>query len=287
MAAIRILLLESEPERGLFLRESLEREGYEVQHARDGAEALGTPGCDLAVVSVIAPVMTGLEYLAMRGPSWVPVVALGASPSLLKQALDFGASAILRRSPVTGLPSETALLGCIAESLGPGRRTARMPTALPIDALDAPRPSQTASAVNPEALERLVHELRADAVRVRGHESLASGRPGLTTIAAAGPDCVRHSVSRAPAERSLAALAIREHEALYFYDLRKLPFTASSDEARVEGIRGFAALPFAGGVLELLWQKPRAVTHSEAGWIRRLAVPDQYSPLSSPLRQQL
>jgi two-component system, OmpR family, alkaline phosphatase synthesis response regulator PhoP len=115
-----ILVVDDEPDLLDLLQYNLEREGYAVLTARDGAEALSlavrTPP-DLVVLDVMMPVMAGLEtcrrlrqHAALRT---TPVLMLTAleGPDDQVQGLDVGADAYLGKgSPLPVLLSQVRAL---------------------------------------------------------------------------------------------------------------------------------------------------------------------------------
>ena len=77
----RLLIIDDEESLRLWLRRSLEREGYEVHEAREGGEALklltDTP-VDLIITDIIMPDMEGIAFilaLRQRRPP-LPVIAI-------------------------------------------------------------------------------------------------------------------------------------------------------------------------------------------------------------------
>src|SRR5438132_8744920 len=88
-----LLLVDDNPELSRVLQGHLEREGYEVQTARDGQTGLGLARKhkpDLIVLDVVMPKMDGLEFLkTLRQESPVPVIFLTGKHSDLGQVLGF------------------------------------------------------------------------------------------------------------------------------------------------------------------------------------------------------
>lgn len=103
--AATILLVEDEEDIAFLLRFLLERNGYQVEHAEEGKQALeriahGTSGSqvpDLVLLDMMLPYHDGLEILArLRAqPAWeaVPVVMLTAKAreADIVRALELGA----------------------------------------------------------------------------------------------------------------------------------------------------------------------------------------------------
>lgn len=103
--AATILLVEDEEDIAFLLRFLLERNGYQVEHAEDGKQALEriAPGAsgsqvpDLVLLDMMLPYHDGLEILArLRAqPAWetVPVVMLTAKAreADIVRALELGA----------------------------------------------------------------------------------------------------------------------------------------------------------------------------------------------------
>jgi DNA-binding response OmpR family regulator len=82
----RILVIDDEPGLREFVRAVLEKEGHEVEEARDGNEALAAcdrKPVDLALVDLIMPRKDGvrtIEELRARHPKTAIVVVTGAAP---------------------------------------------------------------------------------------------------------------------------------------------------------------------------------------------------------------
>jgi CheY-like chemotaxis protein len=106
-----ILLIDDDLETVEVIRLFLEREGYEVAGARDGAEALrvlterGEPG--LILLDLAMPGMDGWGFMdaLARHPRWIgtPVFVLTASWKVsAADVLDFGADGLLRKPLATG-----------------------------------------------------------------------------------------------------------------------------------------------------------------------------------------
>lgn len=96
------LVVEDDADIGQLLKFILEREGFTVEHIRDGRTALqrlvSGPTVDLMLLDVMLPHATGLEILAAvrAGATWrnVPVVMLTAKSreTDIVRALDAGAN---------------------------------------------------------------------------------------------------------------------------------------------------------------------------------------------------
>ncbi|HXJ67934.1 MAG TPA: response regulator, partial [Verrucomicrobiae bacterium] len=85
MANQRILIADDEPDIRLVLRTRLERDGYSVLEARDGAEAVAMARSempDLIVLDVMMPEMDGVEVCNRLRASFttrgIPVIMLTA-----------------------------------------------------------------------------------------------------------------------------------------------------------------------------------------------------------------
>ncbi|HZT53055.1 MAG TPA: response regulator, partial [Gaiellaceae bacterium] len=80
--AATILLVDDEESVQKLLTYPLERDGYRVVHARDGAEALARfeeEPIDLVVLDVMLPKLDGLEVCKqLRSASFVPIIMLTA-----------------------------------------------------------------------------------------------------------------------------------------------------------------------------------------------------------------
>ena len=105
MGAARVLVVDDETDFRANVRHALEREGYAVQEAADGPEALKrleAETYDLAIVDLSMPGMTGLRMLeALRAagravPPTIVVTAFGDWGSYA-QALELGAIAFLSK----------------------------------------------------------------------------------------------------------------------------------------------------------------------------------------------
>ncbi|WP_445157333.1 response regulator transcription factor [Halomonas sp. E14] len=97
----RILLAEDEEDVAFLIRFLLERQGFVVEHAPDGRQAIellsDTPPVDLALLDIMLPYHDGLEVLEhlRRLPAWqdVPVIMLTAKAreTDVVRALELGA----------------------------------------------------------------------------------------------------------------------------------------------------------------------------------------------------
>lgn len=105
MAAASVLVVDDEVDFRASVRSCLEREGYAVQEAGDGAEALKrleAERYDLAIVDLSMPRMTGLGLLksiraaGRPAPATIVVTAFGDWGSYA-QALDLGAVSFLSK----------------------------------------------------------------------------------------------------------------------------------------------------------------------------------------------
>ena len=89
---MKLLVVEDEPEASELLEAILVREGCEVLHARDGADALEIarelPHPDLVLLDLELPIMDGRRFLeSLRSDpttSGIPVVVLSAAPDATK-----------------------------------------------------------------------------------------------------------------------------------------------------------------------------------------------------------
>ncbi|WP_051694494.1 response regulator [Desulfohalovibrio reitneri] len=121
--AIRVLLVDDDPETLDILEEILEKEGYEVYTASDGklAMELFTEAIDLVVTDVLMPHQDGLELvLALRECSpATPVLAISGGGllyephSCLKMAEKLGVSGVLQKDTLF-----RDIIGKIREILG-------------------------------------------------------------------------------------------------------------------------------------------------------------------------
>jgi len=108
MSGSQVLVVDDEVETRRLLRDTLEQEGYKVQTASSGEEALrqveSTPP-DLLVLDLILPDMSGLELCKMvREWSEMPIIAVSAQTEgrTKVETLDQGADAYLTKP--FGLP---------------------------------------------------------------------------------------------------------------------------------------------------------------------------------------
>lgn len=117
----RILVIDDEPSLREYVRAVLEKEGHEVEEARDGNEGLAA--CDrepveLALVDLIMPRKDGvrtIEELRKRHPRTAIVVVTGAAPVRWPLRLIFEDPPLhMLVKPL----NEQVLLGTIAEALG-------------------------------------------------------------------------------------------------------------------------------------------------------------------------
>ncbi len=105
MGAARIMVVDDEADFRVQVRRALEHDGYQVEEAADGAEALErlrTEHFDLAIVDLLMPRVTGLRLLAeLRGerrksPPAMILTAFGDWGSYT-EAVDLGAVAFLTK----------------------------------------------------------------------------------------------------------------------------------------------------------------------------------------------
>ncbi|MBU4201505.1 MAG: response regulator transcription factor [Actinomycetia bacterium] len=87
----RILIIEDEPSMAEALKYTLEKEGYQVDVAGDGAEGLDRfqrAGADLILLDLMLPVVDGLEVCKrVRSASTVPILILTARDSDIDEVL--------------------------------------------------------------------------------------------------------------------------------------------------------------------------------------------------------
>ncbi len=117
----RILVIDDEPGLREYVRTVLEREGHEVEEARDGNEGLAAcdrEPVDLALVDLIMPRKDGvrtIEELRTRHAKTAIIVVTGAAPVRWPLRLIFEEPPVhMLVKPV----SEQMLLGTVAEALG-------------------------------------------------------------------------------------------------------------------------------------------------------------------------
>ena len=117
----RILVIDDEQSLREYVRAVLEREGHEVEEARDGNEGLAAcdrEPVDLALVDLIMPRKDGvrtIEELRKRHPRTAIVVVTGAAPVRWPLRLIFEDPPLhMLVKPL----NEQVLLGTIAEALG-------------------------------------------------------------------------------------------------------------------------------------------------------------------------
>jgi two-component system, sensor histidine kinase and response regulator len=104
MSKKRVLIAEDDPDTRLLLSLVLTEQGYDLDVARDGVEALTLAGQhrpDLMVVDHMMPRLTGTDcvimmraHAALRG---VPVVLVTASPSAVRAAGELGFEAAVEK----------------------------------------------------------------------------------------------------------------------------------------------------------------------------------------------
>jgi len=117
MGAVRVLVVDDEPDFRGTVRRRLEQEGYAVQEAADGAEALrclAVQTYDLCIVDLSMPGMTGLRLLeslragGRAAPPTIMVTAFGDWGSYAR-ALELGAVTFLSKPlPMADLLREVA-----------------------------------------------------------------------------------------------------------------------------------------------------------------------------------
>jgi two-component system, chemotaxis family, chemotaxis protein CheY len=94
-AARRVLVVDDDPDILDALSEILEAEGYDVQRARNGREALqrleqGLP--DLVLLDLMMPVMDGWEFARSLAPgARPPIIVLSADRNVSAKAKEIGA----------------------------------------------------------------------------------------------------------------------------------------------------------------------------------------------------
>jgi len=94
-AARRVLVVDDDPDILDALSEILEVEGYDVQRARNGREALqrlehGLP--DLVLLDLMMPVMDGWEFARSLAPgARPPIIVLSADRNVSAKAKEIGA----------------------------------------------------------------------------------------------------------------------------------------------------------------------------------------------------
>jgi len=99
-----LLIVEDDPEMRDLLRKVLEKEGYRVSVASDGAEALsllGKTAFDLVVTDMLMPVMNGLDLLhdVHRSRPSLPVILVTAFGDWAgySRAVEEGAAAFIKK----------------------------------------------------------------------------------------------------------------------------------------------------------------------------------------------
>lgn len=133
MGAARIMVVDDEADFRVQVRRALERDGYVVDEAADGAEALERLRAghfDLAIVDLLMPRVTGLRLLAelradrRKAPPAIILTAFGDWGSYT-QALDLGAVAFLAKPlGMVDLLREVARALASPSGAGPGARGA-------------------------------------------------------------------------------------------------------------------------------------------------------------------
>ena len=123
-----ILIVDDEPAVRGTLRGMLERRGYEITEACNGAEAMkqfvaGPP--DLLIIDIIMPERDGVETIrAIRGAGWrTPIIAISGGGGRVGSRLMLDTAAILGADgritkPVRSAELLAAVEGCLAASAG-------------------------------------------------------------------------------------------------------------------------------------------------------------------------
>jgi CheY-like chemotaxis protein len=99
----RVLIVDDHDSVRLTLSSLLQSQGYQVDQASDGLEALGSFSahpCDAVLMDAYLPQMDGLETCRqLRSQSPVPILILSATdePTLKRQAIACGANAFLSK----------------------------------------------------------------------------------------------------------------------------------------------------------------------------------------------
>lgn len=97
MSRERILIVEDETELAELVRDYLEREGYEVNHAKDGEEGLqlfSTVDYSLIILDLMLPKMDGMEVCRrIRNKSMLPIVMMTAKGSDTDKIVGLGIGA--------------------------------------------------------------------------------------------------------------------------------------------------------------------------------------------------
>jgi len=125
--ATRILLVEDDPSIIIGLRMNLEREGYQVDLAEDGAEGLRLARdstFDLILLDIMLPKLNGYEILAaLKGrPSKPPVILLSARSAEMDKVmgLDLGADDYITK-PFSVAELLARIRAALRRNQGPGR----------------------------------------------------------------------------------------------------------------------------------------------------------------------
>ena len=110
VAAPRILIVDDDPNLLVILAEQLRADGYEVQTARDGEEALrrlGQAWPDLLIIDMLMPRMDGLTLAReIKARADLPIIVLSAIDTATPRRTSS------RRSPRTTSPSRTTTRSC-------------------------------------------------------------------------------------------------------------------------------------------------------------------------------
>jgi DNA-binding response OmpR family regulator len=121
----RILIIDDEPDARLVLRDILETEGYQVQEAANGAEALiqcRVAPVDLVITDIFMPKKDGLEFIVeLRDRNaLLPIIAVSGGGTRVNDGLQLapklGATAILPK-PFKAVE----ILGAVKSALRPAR----------------------------------------------------------------------------------------------------------------------------------------------------------------------
>jgi CheY-like chemotaxis protein len=101
----RVLVVDDEPDMREALSDALSRNGWEVEAARDGADALrklrSGPRPSVILLDIMMPVMDGWQFRSVqRGDPdlWdIPVVVLSANELMRGAAIDMGIDGFLKK----------------------------------------------------------------------------------------------------------------------------------------------------------------------------------------------